>query len=120
METIPAPLLKTEGRRRRRRPVLDCDSLSLKIPSWSLQWVAGFAISHRVAGAGGALYLTANSNSNQFYAIPTYFANGETGARDWAQKLKTPNPRTCSKVSDSVDSIGTKFFLRGGGDFKTF
>ena len=110
METIPAPLLKTEGRRRRRRPVLDCDLLSLKIPSWSLQLFAGFAISHRVAGAGGALYLIANTNSNQFYAIPTYLRTAPTGVRNKAQKLKTPNPRTCSKVSDSVDSIVTKFF----------
>jgi hypothetical protein len=80
----------------------------------------------RVAGAGGALYLTVSAvknSPNQFYAIPGHFANGETGARDWALKSKTPNPRQCSKVSDREDLGVTKFFLGGvlwGGDFRTF
>jgi hypothetical protein len=43
---------------------------------------AGFAISLRVAGAGGALYLIANTNSKQFYAIPTYLRTAPTGVRN--------------------------------------
>ena len=50
---------------------------------------------------------------NQFYANPGHFANGETGARNWALKLKTPNPRNCSIVSDREDLGVTKFFWRG-------
>jgi hypothetical protein len=84
-----------------------------------LQLFAGFAISLRVAGAGGALYLTANTNSNQFYAIPTYLRTAPTGVRNEAQKLKPPTPAFVASVRFSKLDWN-EIFLRGGGDFRTF